>query len=443
MSLRFPTAVLSFLLLAVFFAPLAAAQSVPMSEEEILASADARIERHRKADVTIRIVDGENRPIEGATVELRQTNHRFLFGSNIFKWGKFDDQKEEKIYRDRFSELLNFATLPYYWWSYEGEQDKPSHENREAIARWCKANDIETKGHPLAWNYAQPRWLAGKDTEQVMKLQTGRTEDCVRRFRGLVDVWDVVNEATHYGRSECRRRAPDLSATIDAFGRDAFIRKNFEAARRANPAATLLINDYRTDEEYYKILDGLQDEQGKPIFDVVGIQSHMHGGTWSTSHLWDRCEKYAKFGLPIHFTEMTVVSGTKGHYGSDPQDWPSTEEGEKRQAEEVTRIYTILFSHPAVEAITWWDFADRHAWRGAPAGLIGEDLSPKPAYLALKRLIKGKWWTEQSLKTDAAGKASTRGFMGTYQLTITTGNKKKTVNVELVPGENIFDVVLD
>ena len=76
----------------------------------------------------------------------------------------------------------------------------------------------------------------------------------------------------------------------------------------------------------------------------------------------------------------------------------------------------MLFSHPAVEAITWWDFADLGSWQGAPAGLVRKDMTPKPAYEALTRLIKGKWWTgEAKLTTDAAGKVRFRGYLGAYE----------------------------
>ena len=56
-------------------------------------------------------------------------------------------------------------------------------------------------------------------------------------------------------------------------------------------------------------------------------------------------------------------------------------------------IYTLLYSHPAVEAITWWDFADYHAWQGAPAGLIRADMSPKPLYERLMELVWDEWAT--------------------------------------------------
>ena len=48
----------------------------------------------------------------------------------------------------------------------------------------------------------------------------------------------------------------------------------------------------------------------------------------------------------------------------------------------------MIFSHPAVEAITWWDFSDRGAWQRAPAGFLRDDLSPKPAYERLQQPVK-------------------------------------------------------
>ena len=45
-------------------------------------------------------------------------------------------------------------------------------------------------------------------------------------------------------------------------------------------------------------------------------------------------------------------------------------EGEQQQADEVERFYPVLLSPPSVEGITWWDFADRNAWQGAPGAAL-------------------------------------------------------------------------
>ncbi len=384
------------------------------SEAELWSQADARIEKHRKADAAV-MVTFQGKPASGAKVSVEQTRHAFLFGSNIFLWGRVGDEEAEAAYRRRFAELLNYATLPFYWPSYEPERGRPQHEHAEQVARWCKEHGVATKGHPLAWNFAESRWLPD-DSQEVRRLQMGRIEDCVSRFAGLIDRWDVVNEATHFDREEFLKRAPKLSGLWKQLGRVEFTRECFEHARKAGPKATLLINDYRTDPAYVKLVEQLVDAQGKRLYDVIGIQSHMHGGAWTNAKTWEACERFARFGVPLHFTETTILSGDAGWERKGP--WLTTPDGEAKQAREVTRFYTMLFSHPAVEAITWWDFSDRRAWQRAPAGFLRADMSPKPAYNELLRLVKGKWWTRTEAQTGADGAARFRGFLGEYRVKV-------------------------
>jgi len=66
---------------------LTAARSTPgaePSDEELFAGADARIEKHRKADAVVVVIDRDGKPVPGAKVAVEQTRHAFLFGSNIF-----------------------------------------------------------------------------------------------------------------------------------------------------------------------------------------------------------------------------------------------------------------------------------------------------------------------------------------------------------------------
>jgi endo-1,4-beta-xylanase len=429
-------ALASFLLAAVL--PTRSPAAAP-SDAELWKGADARIERHRKADATIAL-RRDGRPVADAKIAVRQTRHAFLFGSNIFVWGKCADAKAEEAYRKRFAELLNYATLPFYWPMYEPQRGRPNHEQTEQAARWCRAQGILTKGHPLAWNFAEPRWLPD-DWEEVRRLQMARFDDCVRRFAGLIDRWDVVNEATHFDRDEFLRAAPKLSDVWKRLGRVEFTAECFGYARKAGPKATLLINDYRTDPAYERLIEKLVDTEGKRLYDVIGIQSHMHGGTWPSAKIYEVCDRFARFKVPLHFTETTILSGERGWERKRP--WQSTPEGEAYQAAEVTRLYTMLFSHPAVEAVTWWDFSDYQAWQGAPAGFLRADMSPKPAYDALLKLVKQKWWTRAELTSDREGSARFRGFLGDYEATITAGGKTQTVPLSLVKtAENKFEIEL-
>jgi hypothetical protein len=108
------------------------------------------------------------------------------------------------------------------------------------------------------------------------------------------------------------------------------------------------------------------------------------------------------------------------------QGWNTTPEGEKYQAEKVKEFYTVLFSHPAVEAITWWDFTDQGAWQRAPAGFLRKDMTAKPAYEQLHSLVKDKWWTKTKLTLAAGSKANFRGFLGQYKVIAHAGGRRLT-----------------
>ena len=409
--------------------------------DHILSQVDTRIEKYRMGSAALSLLGPNGKSLKsGSTIRINQKRHKFLFGCNIFKLNKCRTADDNAAYAERFAALLNFATLPFYWWNYERQRGKPDDVRTEEIVRWCKAHNVTTKGHPLAWNYAQPPWLP-KDPDSAMRLQFDRIERCVRRFKNEIDIWDVVNEATHYDRPGCKERAPILTEAIRKMGVGAYVREAFNRARKANPEATLLINDYRTDPSYAeKVISQLVDDSGQPLYDVIGIQSHMHGGYWGAQKAWEVCERFAKFGKPLHFTETTLVSGEQGwelrQKRKDPSfRWVSTSEGEKRQAEQVTELYRVLFSHPAVEAITWWDFTDQNAWQRAPAGLVRDDMTPKPAYEELEKLIKGKWWTQTETTIKAAGTARFRGFLGQYEVTARIGSRKLTGTFRLDKSE--------
>ncbi|HPD28710.1 MAG TPA: endo-1,4-beta-xylanase [Phycisphaerae bacterium] len=403
----------------------AATLAAPLPEADILGQADARIEKHRKGDIVLRLTNNGRVPPAGLHVRIRQTRHAFLFGSNIFKLGACGSPEANAAYEQHYAALLNYATLPFYWWHYEKDRGRPDYDKTKVMADWCAAHNVMTKGHPLAWNWFDPKWLPD-DPKEVLRLQLERIEECSRRFAGQIDIWDVVNEATHYDRPDCKKNSPRLTKIIRDMGVGPFVRAAFQAARKGNPKATLIINDYAVGDEFAaKVIDELVDDEGRPLYDVIGIQSHQHGGAWPAEKIWDVCERFARYGKPLHFTETTFISGAQGRNLAEQRQqagskfkWASTPEGEKRQAEEVVRFYTILFSHPAVEAITWWDFTDYNAWQGAPAGLLREDMTPKPAYEELMKRIKGTWWTTETVATvEGNGEVRFRGFLGDYTVT--------------------------
>ena len=385
-----------------------------MSEKEILASAPERIRRSRSAGVELRFVDRSGAPLPNTAVHVHLTRHAFKFGCNAFLLDGIADGTLQRAYEERFTGLLNYATLPFYWGGYEREKGVTGEARLGRMAEWCAGHAIPAKGHPLVWHEVYPQWgHACPDDEVIARLEE-RVVELVSRFRGSVDIWDVVNEATVSHRFDNA-----IGRWIAREGAGACVAQALRWARGANPSATLLYNDFNLSDDFQRLIANLLDG-GAPL-DAIGIQSHMHKGTWALERAWQVCETYARYGLPLHWTELTVLSGQPKRADDDDWhtrrvDWASTPQGESSQAEYGEKLYTLLFSHPAVEAITWWDLSDHASWQGAPSGLVGADMTPKPLYERLQQLVGEEWSTDARVTSDEDGRAHLRCTYGHYRV---------------------------
>ena len=395
---------------------------------------------HRKATVKLLLKDASGNPLKNTGIKADQKTHKFLFGCGAFDVAgvvmpddftfpgadpeKMKMMKKSSIERmEKFKKLFNYGTIPFYWGGYERTEGKPNQEMTLASAKWLKDNGITVKGHPLCWHTACANWLMDYPNEIILDKQLKRIHREVSTFKGLVDMWDVINEVVIMPVFDKYDNA--ITRICKQYGRFKLVKEVFEAAKAENPSATLLINDFNTSQSYEILVEGLL-EMGVPI-SAIGIQSHQHQGYWGAEKLNKVLERFSRFGLLIHFTENTLVSGEimPAHIVDlndwQVDSWPSTPEGEERQAREITEMYSILFAHPLVEAITTWDFNDG-CWLKAPSGFVREDNSEKPSWYALKKLIHEGWETRESLKTDADGFLCFTGFRGDYALQTEAGS---------------------
>ena len=386
---------------------------------------------HRQAEARLRILNPDGTPAARVPVTYDQTGHQFLFGCGAFDTMTMVNAPDPAVREraaarvEKWLALFNYGTLPFYWGRYEPEEGRTLEKPTMAAARWLRERGVAVKGHPLCWHTVCAPWLMRYSNEEILRKQLDRIRRDVTAFRGVVDLWDVINEVVIMPVFDKYDNA--VTRICQDLGRIRLVKEVFAAAKESNPQATLLINDFNTSVSYEILLEGLL-EAGVPI-SAIGIQSHQHQGYWGLEKLQDVLRRFSRFGLPIHFTENTLISGDlmPAHI-VDLNDWqvevwPSTPEGEARQAREVTEMYTELFSHPLVEAITTWDFTDG-GWLHAPAGLIRQDGSVKPAWETLRQLIHGDWETHGETVTDEQGCLAFTGFKGTYALTV---NGRKAV----------------
>lgn len=354
-------------------------------------SADA-IRRLRTSRATLTVLDAKGKPAPEAKVWIEQTNHAFLFGCNICGWEQFGDHRLNEAYKERFAELFNYATHPFYWMLYEPEQGKPNYAYTDAVLSWCTQRGIAAKGHPLLWanKVGVPPWSDGQPPQEI---QRRRVEDLMRRFAGRIGYWEVVNE-------------PVNEPGID-------IAAPHEWARAADPSAKLVINEYGIFYEghpvFYLFLEKAVEEEVP--FDVIGIQAHapLHMA-FPLDRVRALLDLYGGLGKEVHITEFTPTSSGRKVLGAPWRDvWD-----EAQQAEYAEQFYRVCFAHPAVTAVSWWDFCDVGAW--APGGgLLRADCTPKPAYERLKHLIREEWRTILETNADANGEVAFDGFQGAYK----------------------------
>ena len=91
------------------------------------------IEKYRKGDMRITVVDANGRVIPDAKVSIKQKNHAFRFGANIFLLDELESEEKNEAYKKRFAEVFNMATLPFYWRDLEPERGAPRYDKDQPV----------------------------------------------------------------------------------------------------------------------------------------------------------------------------------------------------------------------------------------------------------------------------------------------------------------------
>lgn len=393
------------------------------SDPALQARIDEGICLNRQSDAVIRVTDYSGAPLAGVKIVAVQHDSPFHFGSNIFKLGDYADPAINRGYEDAFCALFNGATVPFYWRTLEPEQGRPRFAEHsvpiarrpppDRVVKFCQERGLRMHGHTLVWNFRKwsvPDWVP-VDPDANAPFWEKRIKEIAERYGFDILRWDVLNEAVaHY-----ERRADGLRMQPDYEG------KSFAWAEKYLPAnARLDINETTgawggSREEYTSLIERLL-AAGRRV-GAIGLQFHLfsdqelvrtlQGELFRPADLLAALDHYARFKLPIHVSEITLTAP-----GNSP-------EGLEAQATAARNFYRLWFSHPLVEGITWWNFPDGSAAPGENkvySGLLFEDMSPKPSYLALQKLIREEWRTRAEGVTDADGCFRFRGFHGSYTI---------------------------
>jgi endo-1,4-beta-xylanase len=165
----------------------------------------------------------------------------------------------------------------------------------------------------------------------------------------------------------------------------------FEAAKAADPAAVLFVNDYHLESRpaklatYMRLIEQLLKD-GVPL-GGIGCQTHC----WSElapGAITATLKQLAGFGLPIHLSEMDVSTVQGGMLASRA-------EAEQRQARLYAEAVEAFAALPERQqfAFTVWGLRDRDSWlkreNASDRPLLFDDAGrPKPAFSAVVNALR-------------------------------------------------------
>jgi endo-1,4-beta-xylanase len=267
----------------------------------------------------------------------------------------------------------------------EPSQNSFNFTNGDKLVTFAQNNKKEVRGHTLVWHNQIPGWVSNGNwsRDSLISAMNNHINKVMAHYKGKVKEWDVVNEA-------CDDSGNGLRSSVwkNKIGTD-FIDIAFQTARNADPDALLYYNDYNIEDmssksnTAYNMIKSMK-ERGIPI-DGVGFQCHFINGMSSSqlSAIEQNVKRYAAIGVKVSITELDIRMNSSENQTT----------GFQTQASNYKSLMEICLRNTNCTTFMVWGFTDKYSWvpgtfPGTGRALIYDDnLSPKPAYTALKEAL--------------------------------------------------------
>ncbi len=411
--------------------------------DEWLSAARKRIEKIRKENISVQVLDKNGKAVEGSLVKIKMLKHAFGFGSAVSAHHLMINSGGSNRYREIFLGRFNKSVLHNDLKSAAWEAGKINpaesifhHTQTFSALSFLEMSNIPVRGHyitlgqfPKNINLLHYGYHNDKLDEYKIDL-FDHIKEKVSAVGNLVSEWDVINHPLGLG-----------GATLDKlFGKQIFL-DIFKSVHELNPNAILYLNEgnilsnQRRADKYGEIIRYLIENEA-PI-GGIGIMGHMKRNfLTSPTEIMKILDQFALFKLPIQITEFDVQFGGRGQ-----RAFLSDKELEL-QADYTRAFLTAVFSHPSVVGIVLWGFWEGRHWYPS-AALYNEDWSVKPNGIVWENLVHKEWWTDVQGRTNASGVFQTRCFLGDYEIEVQQNRKRKKLKIHHEKGDRQIQFVLD
>ncbi|KAG6861138.1 hypothetical protein C0995_003590 [Termitomyces sp. Mi166 len=232
------------------------------------------------------------------------------------------------------------------WMYTEPERGVFNLTDAEEIVKFAKGNKQILRGHNCVWHSQLADWVtAGNfDAPTLASIVETHCSTLVGHFKG--DIWDVVNEPFN---EDGTWRETVFYNTLGT----SYIETALRAARAADPAAKLYINDYNIDGTGPKataMINLVKSLKANNIpIDGVGLQGHLIVGQVPTD-IEENIRQITAAGVEVAITELDIRMAL-----------PVTAELLEQQKKDYQTVISACNAVPDCIGVTIWDYTDKVA----------------------------------------------------------------------------------
>lgn len=274
-------------------------------------------------------------------------------------------------------------------------------------------NKMHIIGHTLIWHSQAPKWFfvdkQGNDVSPEVLTERMRTHihTVVKRYKGRVHGWDVVNEAILDDGSWRK------SKFYEILGED-FVKLAFQFAHEADPDAELYYNDYSMAHEAkcQGVIAMVKNLQAQGIkVDGIGMQGHLTFDFPTVDAFEKSLVAFAETGVKVMITELDLSAlpspwSNVGANISDAVEYQAVmnpyvdglpaEEYNKWEAHYLAFFKMFLKHSDKISRVTLWGVNDTQSWKNDfPVRgrtdyplLFDRNYEPKPIVEAIYKMLQ-------------------------------------------------------
>lgn len=284
-------------------------------------------------------------------------------------------------------------------------------DTADKFVDYAESIGAQVRGHTLIWHDSVPEfWFFNEDgtkvtREALLERMETHITTVVERYKGRVDVWDVVNEPLSdidgmRGEDQNAYYA-SIIGDIDGDGNAwDYVEYAFRWADAADPDATLILNEYGLESDPQKLnyfCEMLEDmlQKGVPI-DGVGLQMHVKLSkpyAVDVKNCIERLSEFQKYN-PAFCIQITELDVSIFESGDDRTTRTLDAKLQRRLAERYRELFDVFVEvaeSANLDSVITWGVYDGANWldyypvanrRNAPL-LFDRLWKAKPAFWAL------------------------------------------------------------